>query len=166
LADWQSASPETVDIAISPCSRMAAIAAASTKLGLISLSPSAAKFDTLEGFARTEWIKGRHDANEALDLSCYCRAAFELVKGRSEQLQRDVIRHFDPQSVEEIELPTGQLILVEKPKPRGREYRLGPQQRASAIIHLSGQPDPANIVWTGRKQPKAPSRYGAFGSSF
>jgi phage terminase large subunit GpA-like protein len=124
------------------------------------------------GFARYEWHKHPMDTNEALDLRCYARAALEYLRVRLEQIPRDVIARFNPQNIEKVEVGLGREILVEKPRTKSREYKLGAQQRAPSTTTTMGgleqAPEPT-VQWIGSagQSPKRPSaRYGAIGSVF
>jgi phage terminase large subunit GpA-like protein len=118
-------------------------------------------------FARYEWHKHPMDPNEALDPRCYARAALEYLKVRLEQIPRDGIAHFNPQNIEKVEVGLGREILVEKPRTKSREYKLGAQQQAPSTT-TTRAPEPT-VQRTGPdgQSPKRPSaRYGAIGSVF
>jgi phage terminase large subunit GpA-like protein len=122
------------------------------------------------GFARYEYHKDRMQANEALDLRCYNRAALEYLRVRLEQMPRDVIAHLNPQAIEEVEIGLGRKILVEKKGARA-QYQMRPAPAQSTVSSTGGvetESEPT-IQWTGSagNPPKqSRGRYGAQGLSF
>jgi phage terminase large subunit GpA-like protein len=118
---------------------------------------------TKGGFARYEWHKNRTDANEALDMRCYARAALEYLKVRLEQIPKDVIAHFNEQSIEQVEVGLGKHILVEKRqgKPTVRKHA----NTASTIGGLSNEEEPAARA-AGAMAANGMDKYGAVSNSF
>jgi phage terminase large subunit GpA-like protein len=65
------------------------------------------------GFARIEWTKHPRDPNEALDLRCYARAAFEYLKvPLLERMPRNVLRNLAPANIEQMEVGAGKVIFA------------------------------------------------------
>ena len=118
---------------------------------------------TKGGFARFEWHKNRTDANEAFDLRCYTRAALEYLKVRLEQMPRDVIAHFSPDSIKRVEVGLSKSILIEERRQKSAATsRTVP--RSSAIEGLGAEEESQRVAGNPAKPPT--SRYGAVTSSF
>ena len=116
---------------------------------------------TKGGFARYEWHKNRTDANEALDMRCYARAALEYLKVRLEQIPKDIITHFNEQGIERVEVGLGKTILVEKRE--GRPVRKH-ANTANTIGGISNE-EPAAARADGTMAQDV-GKYGACTSSF
>jgi phage terminase large subunit GpA-like protein len=94
---------------------------------------------TKGGFAKFEWHKNRTDANEALDLRVYNRAALDYLKVRLEQIPKDIIKHFNAAAIEKVEVGLGRSILVEKKGTKHERTRDEQARRQSTMEGLSNE---------------------------
>lgn len=116
---------------------------------------------TKGGFARYEWHKNRTDANEALDMRCYARAALEYLKVRLEQIPKDIITHFNEQGIDRVEVGLGKTILVEKRQGRPVKKHAN---TANTIGGISNEEQPP--ARTDGTMAADVGKYGACTSSF
>lgn len=109
------------------------------------------------GFAVSKWTKNRTDANEALDMNVYARAALEYLKVKLEQMQKDIASKLAIEDVEVFEI-SGKSIHVVKEKPKhGKRIDLNVR---TTSIYGSQEVSSASRPTAGTTA-RVKSRYGA-----
>jgi phage terminase large subunit GpA-like protein len=122
---------------------------------------------TTGGFARYEWHKNRTDANEAMDLRCYSRAALEYLKVRLEQIPRDVLANFNSDQISKIETGLGRSILVDKNRKGTLRHEHGrATQRINTTSTMGGEGFDQGDTGEIKRSTVRTRVYGAAGTSF
>jgi phage terminase large subunit GpA-like protein len=113
-----------------------------------------------KGFANYEWHKNRTDANEALDLRCYNRAALEFTRVKLEQIKRDELTSIPEAEIHTIQIGTGKRIAIAEKKTGSTNKQYGASKQTT--INVPDSPKP------GYTPPKRPQAYrgGATTTSF
>jgi len=121
------------------------------------------------GFVKYKWAKNRLDQNESFDLRCYNRAALEYLKVRLEAMPCDIIKNFQQENIEKIDIGLGRSINVERKLDDAVKSK---PTRANTVSSIGGfgqeeTPTPATAAsnrFTPRRrtaQSAGSSRYGS-----
>jgi phage terminase large subunit GpA-like protein len=124
------------------------------------------------GFAKYEWQKARTDANEALDIRNYNRAALEYLKVKLDQMPREVLsaKQLEQMKIEEIEV-SGIKMKIDNREVQAQR-RMNVKGRRYGGTTIEGTEGSLFAVNESRQQASSSTyrrttpRYGSVGVSF
>ncbi len=123
------------------------------------------------GFAKYEWQKNRTDANEALDIRNYNRAALEYLRVKLEQMPRDILsdKQLQQMKIEEVEI-SGRKMMIDnrevqiqrKSNVKGGRYGGTTLEGSEGSLFSTDEPRQQKAA----SQVRRTTRYGSVGTSF
>jgi phage terminase large subunit GpA-like protein len=112
------------------------------------------------GFATSKWTKNRTDANEALDVNVYARAALEYLKVKLEQMPKDIANKLSKEDVEVFEIGDKAIHVVKEKPKHGQATTNRPGQNVHTT-NIFGQQEEASSIAGPAAAVRARSSYGA-----
>jgi len=118
------------------------------------------------GFAKYEWQKNRTDANEALDIRNYNRAALEYLRVKLEQMPRDILtnRQIVEMKLEETEISGKKIWMDNREVQQQRRVNIKGGKYGSTTI--GGESFGSESKQQPNYQERRAKRYGTIGTSF